>query len=136
MCGIAGVVSLKPIAGIDAIMHRMLAAQAHRGPDDEGIRVFNPDCAEASPCAALGNRRLAIIDLSPSGHQPMSSTDGRVCVTFNGEIYNFRDLRKELKARGCDFRSNTDTEVLVHGYRLWGIEQLLERLHGMFALAI
>jgi asparagine synthase (glutamine-hydrolysing) len=136
MCGIAGIVSLKPIAGIHGTLDVMLAAQAHRGPDDEGVRIFNPDCSESSPCVALGNRRLAIIDLSPSGHQPMCSPDGRICVTFNGEIYNFRALRKELEAGDCKFRSNTDTEVLLHGYRRWGIERLLDRLDGMFAFAV
>src|SRR5262249_30265519 len=83
----------------------------------------------------LAQRRLAIVDLSPLGHQPMASADGRLEVVFNGEIYNFRALRGELEARGCTFRSESDTEVLLHGWREWGLE-LLDRLRGMFAFAL
>lgn len=100
---------------------------AHRGPDGEGIRAFDG--------AGLAHRRLAIIDLSPAGAQPMSSSDGAAWIAFNGEIYNFRDLRKELEALGHPFRSNSDTEVILAGWRQWG-EHVISRLDGMFALAI
>ncbi len=99
-----------------------------RGPDSQGIATW--------PGATLGHRRLAILDLSPAGHQPMLSDDGQVGLVFNGCIYNFRELRSDLEQRGCRFRSNTDTEVLLHGYREWGIDRLVGRLRGMFAFAV
>jgi asparagine synthase (glutamine-hydrolysing) len=99
----------------------------HRGPDDWG--VYSDDHA------ALGFRRLSIIDLSPAGHQPMVSQDGSVVLIFNGEIYNYRELRKELEPHYA-FSSQSDSEVLVHGYRAWGWEELLRRIDGMFAFAI
>lgn len=99
-----------------------------RGPDSEGF--------EAWPGAALGHRRLAIIDLSPGGHQPMLSEDRSVGVVFNGCIYNFSELREELQQRGREFRSQCDTEVLVRGYQEWGIDKLTSRLRGMFAFAV
>jgi hypothetical protein len=105
----------------------MADSQVHRGPDGAGMFQDRQ--------AVLGHRRLAIIDLSAAGHQPMSNEDGSVWISFNGEIYNFGDLRAELVGRHC-FRSSTDTEVLLHGYEQWGIEGLLERLRGMFALAL
>src|SRR5699024_5164091 len=83
----------------------------------------------------LAHRRLAIIDLSPAGHQPMMTGDGRYLITYNGEIYNFQELRVELEAKGYSFRSRTDTEVLLNGFAEWG-EGVLERLNGMFAFAI
>jgi asparagine synthase (glutamine-hydrolysing) len=106
----------------------MMASMARRGPDSEGLELW--------PGAALGHRRLAILDLSAAGHQPMLSEDGETGVVFNGCIYNFLELREELIALGCRFRSNTDTEVLVHGYERWGIDRLVARLRGMFAFAI
>jgi asparagine synthase (glutamine-hydrolysing) len=102
-------------------------AQAHRGPDDAGL--FH------DTHAALAHRRLSIIDLSPSGRQPMSNEDGTIWIVFNGEIYNFQSLQQELAPRHF-FRSRSDTEAIVHGYEEWGIEILLSRLQGMFALAI
>ena len=136
MCGIAGVITNESLRDLQGALQRMLRAQAHRGPDDEGVITLPPDSAHQTPCVALGSRRLAIIDLSPAGHQPMSNEDGLIWVTYNGEIYNFIDIRDELIKRGHRFRSNTDSEVLVHGYEEWGIEGLLRRLRGMFAFAI
>jgi len=130
MCGIAGVVRLhgRILEQDRASVTLMLRAQAHRGPDGE-------DCfADERVC--LGHRRLAIIDLSDNGREPMANEAGDVWVSFNGEIYNFAELRSELVASGHVFRSRTDTEVLVHGYEEWGLESLLERLRGMFAFAL
>lgn len=104
-------------------------AMAHRGPDGAGL-YLSPDGT-----TALGHRRLSIIDLSDAGRQPMSNEDGTLWLTYNGEIYNYRRLRKELEARGHRFRSATDSEVLLHGYEEWG-RDLLPRLEGMFAFAI
>src|SRR6185295_10204392 len=92
-----------------AIMSRMTALLAHRGPDGEGVYV--------NGAIGLGHRRLAIIDLSDAGRQPMATGDGQLWITFNGEIYNFLDLRKELERRGHTFRSQTDTEVILAAYR-------------------
>src|SRR5690242_10518872 len=100
--------------------------QKHRGPDDDG---FFSDAH-----AALGHRRLAIIDLSPAGRQPMANEDKTIWVVFNGEIYNFQGLHRELQSHR--FSSCSDTEVIIHGYEEWGIEGLLKRLHGMFAFAL
>jgi asparagine synthase (glutamine-hydrolysing) len=105
----------------------MTRALAHRGPDGEGVEILGP--------AALGHRRLSIIDLSPAGRQPLSNEDGSVWITFNGEIYNFHELRAFLEAKGHVFRSRTDTECLVHLYEEEG-EELVARLRGMFAFAI
>jgi asparagine synthase (glutamine-hydrolysing) len=106
----------------------MLRTLARRGPDSEGIERLDE--------AVLGHRRLAIFDLSDAGHQPMISADGSVSLVFNGAIYNYRELRRELISLGCSFRSNTDTEVILHGYREWGIEKLLAKLSGMFAFGL
>jgi asparagine synthase (glutamine-hydrolysing) len=105
----------------------MIAALRHRGPDASGTWV--------SDATALGHTRLAIIDLTAAGNQPMVSTDGRCALVFNGEIYNYRELRHELQQEGERFQSTSDTEVILHGYRKWGL-QVLERLRGMFAFAI
>lgn len=109
-------------------MGEMLASLAHRGPDAEG--------QESWAGALLGHRRLSIFDLSDAGRQPMLSEDRSVGVLLNGAIYNFRTLRAELERRGYRFRSRTDTEVLVHGYLEWGVDELIRRLRGMFAIAI
>lgn len=130
MCGIYGYLSLKGKPDPD-ILDRMGAALHHRGPDDEGAFLSH----EAGTAIALGHKRLSIIDLSPAGRQPMSNEDGSVWVTFNGEIYNFRELRRELEAKGHRFRSNSDTEVIVHLYEEIGIG-CLQRLKGMFAFAL
>jgi len=128
MCGIAGIVRRDPEARIDPGLLRTLArAIRHRGPDDEGIWT--------GAGAGLAHRRLSIIDLSPAGHQPMPNEDESVWLVFNGEIYNFDELRKELERKGHAFRSRTDSEVIVHLYEEIG-EHCVERLDGMFALAL
>src|SRR3954453_13154149 len=128
MCGIAGVIWHEASRPGDGDLARSMArALAHRGPDGGGGLVLGP--------AALAHRRLAIVDLSPAGRQPLSNEDGTVWVTFNGEIYNFEELRPDLEARGHRFRSRTDTECLVHLWEEHG-EGMLERLRGMFAFAI
>lgn len=128
MCGISGVVN----CGDRETLARMTHVQAHRGPDDSGLwdRRF-PD----GSYIGLGSRRLAILDLSPDGHMPMCNEDRTVWITYNGEIYNFAELRGELKAKGHTFHSNTDTEVIIHLYEQEGPE-CVKRLNGMFAFAI
>ena len=129
MCGIAGLVRSEGLAPDDVeVVKRMTASQTHRGPDGDG--VFS------DTRVVLGHRRLSIIDVSTSGAQPMSNEDGTVWLTYNGEIYNHRELRSELIARGHRFRSQSDTEVIVHGYEEWGIEGILERLRGMFGFGL
>src|SRR5205085_9387839 len=107
----------------------MIETLRHRGPDAGAVWV------EAEGGVVLGQRRLAIIDLSPGGAQPMHSADRRYAITFNGEIYNFRDIRRELEAAGCQLRSDSDTEVLLEACALWGVEGALDRSVGMFAFA-
>jgi asparagine synthase (glutamine-hydrolysing) len=127
MCGICGQYHF--LGGRDAdpaTVKAMARSIAHRGPDDEGFHISGP--------VGLGFRRLSIIDLS-GGHQPMSDREESVWVVFNGEIYNFPELRRELEAFGHVFRTRSDTEVIVHGYKQWGID-VLGRLNGMFGLAI
>ena len=128
MCGISGLVD----CGNAEVLARMTAVQQHRGPDDSGLweRHF-PD----GTYVGLGSRRLAILDLSQDGHMPMSNEDGSVWITYNGEIYNFRELRRELEAKGHSFRSHADTEAIVHLYEEYGVD-CLNRLDGMFAFAI
>ena len=126
MCGICGAIGIDPKLNPDAIVRRMLAAIVHRGPDEEGILV-------ASPVVA-GSRRLSIIDL-PGGSQPIWNETGTLAVIYNGEIYNFRELRKELEDKGHTFLTRSDTEVIVHAYEQWG-EHSVAKLRGMFALAI
>ncbi|HEV2829020.1 MAG TPA: asparagine synthase (glutamine-hydrolyzing) [Pyrinomonadaceae bacterium] len=130
MCGIAGLVSLNPERRIAA----MLETIEHRGRDDEGIWT-SETFDEASSRVSLGHRRLAIIDTSKAGHQPMVSADGRYVLTFGGEIYNFRELREQLKSKGHVFRTQTDTEVLLSAFAQWG-KECLPRLNGMFHFAI
>lgn len=146
MCGIAGLFAVGDRAVDVATARRMSRAIAHRGPDDDGLVAFRADAkgldaldASAADVAgafcAFAHRRLAILDLSPAGHQPMASADGRLWITFNGEIYNFPELRRELEALGRAFRTRTDTEVLLAGYEAWG-PAVVERLNGMFAFAL
>ena len=127
MCGIAGFVHLDGAAAEAATLKRMTDAIAHRGPDGEGSFVEG--------VVAIGHRRLAIIDLTPAGKQPMHSRDGRYVISYNGEVFNFRELRQELEAEGCQFSSRTDSEVVLYAYRQWGAA-CLDRFNGMFAFAI
>lgn len=127
MCGIYGQIFERPATSESGLSIH------HRGPDDAGEKVFF--VKDSGRVVSLVFRRLSIIDLSPAGHQPMANEDGTVWVIFNGEIYNFRQLREELIAAGHRFQSKTDTETIVHGYEQWG-DGVISRLHGMFALAI
>ncbi len=127
MCGICGVFNLDGEPVSHALIRSMTGAMTHRGPDDEGQFI--------DVNIALGHRRLAVLDPSPAGHQPMLTADGRVALVYNGEIYNFLQLRGELEALGCRFRSRTDTEVLLQGYEVWGIE-VVKKLNGMFAFGL
>lgn len=127
MCGIAGIFHLDTPKPVDpARVTMMTDVLAHRGPDGSGVWT--------APGVGLGHRRLSIIDLG-GGAQPMISEDGRIAVTYNGEIYNFAELRTELQALGHLFRTDSDTEVILHGWRQWGA-QCLQRFHGMFAFAL
>jgi len=128
MCGISGKLYVDSTRPVERdVLERMNAALAHRGPDDAGIYCGGP--------IGLAHRRLSIIDLSPAGHQPMANEDESIWIVFNGEIYNFPTLRSDLAARGHRFRSNTDTEVILHLYEDHGAE-CLRFLRGMFAFAI
>ena len=127
MCGICGQFNFSGRQPVDrreleAMTHTLI----HRGPDDEGYYISGP--------LGFGFRRLSIIDLA-GGHQPMSDREESVWVVFNGEIYNFPELRPELERYGHVFRTNSDTEVIIHGYKQWG-DEVLNRLNGMFGLAI
>ncbi len=131
MCGIAGIL-LKPnnvLPNIEGHLNCMAKRMAHRGPDDQGVYV------SSNGRLGLVNRRLAIRDLSSAGHMPMRNADGNVIITYNGEIYNADELRQELEREGFTFFSNSDTEVILHGYEAWGTA-VIPRLRGMFALAI
>src|SRR5712692_8395514 len=127
MCGISGLVYTDPAHPVDReLVRRMTTTLAHRGPDADGF-FFGPG-------VALGHRRLSIIDLS-TGDQPIFNEDGTRAVVFNGEIYNFRELRADLEARGHRFRTVSDTEVIVHAWEEYG-DECVRRLRGMFALAL
>lgn len=134
MCGITGGSWTQQAQPLDeATLRRMTDALAHRGPDDSGAWFATSD-RERVGGAALGFRRLAIIDLS-GGHQPMSNEDGTVWIAFNGEVYNYRELKPQLEALGHQFRTVSDTECIVHAYEQWG-RDCLQYLRGMFAIAI
>ena len=133
MCGIAGFLDARRELDGDRLRHvagGMAETLHHRGPDDTGV------WADAEHGVALGHKRLSIIDLSPLGHQPMASASGRYQLTFNGEIYNHRQLRDELESSGFTFRGHSDTEVFVEAIEQWGVDETLGRANGMFALAI
>ncbi len=127
MCGITGYINLDNTLASAVALRKMTDAVSHRGPDGEGHWVEDN--------IAIGHRRLSIIDLTPAGHQPMISTDHRYILSYNGEIYNFQELKLELEAAGYWFRSKTDTEVLLNAYAHWGSNAVL-RFNGMFAFAI
>jgi asparagine synthase (glutamine-hydrolysing) len=131
MCGIAGLLAPpgSPIERAERAAN-MAATLVHRGPDDFG------SWADPQGEAAFGFQRLSILDLTPEGHQPMTSSDGRFTVVFNGEIYNFAALKDELEAAGCTFRGRSDTEVLLTAITRWGIEDAIPRLWGMFAFSV
>lgn len=150
MCGIVGVIGLDHSPVDPIVVQKMNDAQAHRGPDGEGFLFASPDVggfrhhrlkhtqqwkAQHLPSVGLGHRRLAIIDLTDDAVQPMSSSDGSAWIVFNGEIYNFRELKTELQAQGYNFKTQSDTEVLLRSYLHWG-EDCLKRLQGMYAFAI
>ena len=130
MCGIAGFLlaaGAPPASELEARLWAMITTLRHRGPDDEGVWTDGR--------AGLAHARLSIIDTTPAGHQPMACVDASVWISYNGEVYNFAELRKELAALGYPFRSRSDTEVIVNGWHAWG-PRILSRLRGMFALAV
>jgi asparagine synthase (glutamine-hydrolysing) len=130
MCGISGFLWLgpgRPSFDVEQRLWGMIAPLRHRGPDDQGVW--------SDGVCGLAHARLSIIDLTAGGHQPMGSADGRAWISFNGEIYNFQELRAELQAKGYSFRSQSDTEVIIYGYLAWG-ERVIDRLRGMFAFAL
>ena len=127
MCGITGLIHFDNSPVSPEVLQRMTDAISHRGPDGEGHWIEGN--------VGIGHRRLAIIDLTPAGHQPMVSANHRFLLSYNGEIYNFRELRSELEAKGYWFRSRTDSEVVLNALAEWGVEAL-NRFNGMFALAL
>ena len=147
MCGIAGFINLSGEPADALTLAAMTDVQRHRGPDDQGLRLFSlragtsVELSPGEPTAAalegaLGFNRLKILDLSQCGHQPMANADGSVLIAFNGEIYNAFDYRQELEAAGFRFRSRTDTEVILYLYERYGLDGMLERLNGMFAIVL
>jgi asparagine synthase (glutamine-hydrolysing) len=133
MCGLAGLLDLSGRTGsedLETTLQEMTRTLRHRGPDDSG------SWTDASSGIGLGLQRLAVIDLSPAGHQPMVSATGRYVLAFNGEIYNFKMLRRELEARGHAFRGHSDTEVILAAIEEWGLFAALGRFNGMFAIAL
>lgn len=129
MCGIAGFIAADANRDVRAVLDAMNAAQLHRGPDDVGVYLL------PGGRGGVANRRLAIRDLSPAGHMPMTSPGGMLTITYNGEVYNAAELRGELERLGYVFRSESDTEVILHGYQEWG-DAVPERLRGIFAFAV
>src|SRR5262245_12199711 len=129
MCGIAGFWSTKTIENDPVeLLERMASALAHRGPDDSGTFY------DGGAGLGLAFRRLSIIDVSTEGHQPMTSASGRYTIIFNGEVYNFEEIRKELGA--LSWRGHSDTEVMLEAIERWGLEPAVQRFVGMFALAL
>jgi asparagine synthase (glutamine-hydrolysing) len=160
MCGIAGIFSPAGQPVDKNLLIRMTRSLRHRGPDDEGFLLSHtgsafvqplrgsesipeitlPDVdsfasSEGTPNLALGWRRLSIIDLSPTGHQPMTNREQNVWIVFNGEIYNYIELREELRAKGYTFRTRSDTEVIIHSYSAWG-KEFVHHLNGMWSFAL
>jgi asparagine synthase (glutamine-hydrolysing) len=131
MCGITGVWYRQGHSDVAKALNLMNNTILHRGPDAGGVW-----CSESTPGLGFGHRRLSILDLSPEGAQPKKSQSGRFVITFNGEIYNFLELRKTLEAKGVQFNGRSDTEVLLAGFEIWGIKETLTRSIGMFAMGI
>ena len=127
MCGICGLVDFSGSPVGEDVLTRMVATLHHRGPDDRGVFVDG--------FAGLGHTRLSIIDLSSAGHQPMHSACGRYVLSFNGEIYNFQELRRRLEGQGATFRGHSDSEVLLEAFIAWGVDAF-PQLEGMFAFAL
>jgi asparagine synthase (glutamine-hydrolysing) len=127
MCGITGIVNINKEPVSLEILRQMTTVLSHRGPDDEGFWT--------NSFSGFGHRRLSIIDLSPLGHQPMQSDDGRFVITYNGEVYNFNNIRIELESKGYKFHSKTDSEVVLKSYQEWG-EKCVSKFNGMFAFAV
>ncbi|MFX0097208.1 MAG: asparagine synthase (glutamine-hydrolyzing) [Candidatus Hodarchaeota archaeon] len=127
MCGIVGIFNTNGAPVSPAILRKMTDVMSHRGPDGEGFYIDS--------FVGLAHRRLAILDLTPAGHQPMITEDGSLSITYNGEVYNFREIRVELEALGYRFRSNTDTEVVLNAFHKWGTESVT-RFNGIFAFTI
>ncbi|HXD56320.1 MAG TPA: asparagine synthase (glutamine-hydrolyzing), partial [Thermoleophilaceae bacterium] len=146
MCGIAGIHASGGARFRAALVEGMTQSLAHRGPDDFGFAAFAPgeaplawgregEAGDAVAKTALGNRRLKILDLSPAGHQPMTDASGDLWIAYNGEVYNYLELREELRGRGHEFRSGCDTEVILHAYAEWGTD-CFARFNGMWAIAL
>jgi len=131
MCGIVGLVNNKNRQIDQIVLKKMTNALSHRGPDDLGLYISQKN----GNAVGLGHRRLSIIDISRSGHQPMTNENQTIYIVFNGEIYNYKELKKELVDKGHKFNSNTDTEVIIHGYEEYG-DQICNKLNGMFAFGI
>lgn len=129
MCGISGIVNIRGNAVERSDIARLTDLIAHRGPDGAGIWF------SANRSVALGHRQLAIIDPGEGGYQPMVSSDGQYVITYNGEIYNFLELRRDLEAKGVIFRTQSDTEVILAAWQIWG-EDMLLRFNGMWAFGI
>ncbi len=132
MCGVCGIYTIEFREGREDDMSLMVECLEHRGPDDAGWVTLEGSSGEM---VSLGNTRLSVIDAGPLGHQPMATPDGSAWIVYNGEIYNFPEIRERLAKSGCRFVSGTDTEVLLHAYRRWGMEAL-DLLNGMFTFAI
>src|SRR6478672_2013298 len=128
MCGIAGFIDFKKNTSAEVLL-KMTDAMHHRGPNDSGYEVYESSYASVG----FGQRRLSILDLSPLGHQPMHFNE--LIVDFNGEIYNFKEVRKELEEKGYSFKSWSDTEVILKGYDCWGLD-VVNKFVGMFAIAL
>ncbi len=147
MCGIAGILHTSgsadaglPLIGggvisLGEVAQRMVACLQHRGPDGSGVARVGLIRSDGEPCAILAHARLAILDLTPAGRQPMAGDDGALWITYNGETYNQFELREKLSVLGEPWRSRTDTEVILRAYRHWGLS-CLGHLRGMFAFAI
>ena len=136
MCGICGKISYTNVPVSEGLIRKMCQSFSYRGPDDEGLYL---KCLEgqgrAGMSAGLGHKRLSIIDLSAAGRQPMSNEDQTIWITYNGEIYNFKDIRNRLKRKGHRFKSDTDTEIIIHLYEEEGVDAV-QQLNGMFAFAL